>query len=151
MPEGREDILSATDAMQKPPTDSTNPADVLKEVYFMGLESSPDAIVIINARGEVVVFNHQAELMFGYNRAEVLGSKVEKLLPATLRATHVNHRDGYMSYPKVREMGIGRVLMGLHRSGKEFSVQISLGPLMPIGGPHAMAVIRRVDNVAEKI
>jgi len=76
------------------------------------LESAPDAMVIVDREGRIVLVNAQTERLFGYPRAELLGEPIEKLVPRRLRGTHVMHRQGYMRDPKVRSMGTGLELFG---------------------------------------
>lgn len=121
--------------------------DVIQQIYYKVVEASPDAKIVVNDAGVIVVFNTQAELMFGYDRSEVLGKKIEILIPEGRRSAHTKHRDDYFEDPHTREMGIGMDLLGLHRSGKSFKVQIKLAPLIvPNAGVHTLAVVRRVRD-----
>ena len=152
MPEGREKILEGVAGLSRTTVaNDVNPADVLKEINYKALESLPDAIIVINRKGEIVVFNHQAELMFGYDRVEVFGKLIEVLIPEAIRNNHVASRNGYFNTPRVREMGTGMQLRGRDRYGNEFGVQISLSAMVVMGaGTHAMAVIRRVKEESNK-
>lgn len=119
--------------------------NTLQEIYLKVTEAIPDAIIVCDPSGEVVVFNAQAELLFGYERHEVLGRPIEMLLPEALRRAHARHRQGYLMQPTVREMGVGLVLEALNRSGETFPVQIKLSPMVVSGaGLHVLAVARRV-------
>src|SRR5689334_3136374 len=71
------------------------------------LDSVPDAIVTSGADGRIVLVNSQAEQLFGYSRAELIGQPVELLLPARLRKVHVQHRSTYAALPRTRPMGLG--------------------------------------------
>lgn len=121
----------------------------LEQISLKVVEASPDAKIVIDASGKVVIFNTQAELLFGYERSEVLGHSLEMLLPESKREIHVKHRASYFEEPKTREMGMGMELEAQHHSGNRFRVQIKLAPLIvPGAGVHALAVVRRVKEGA---
>jgi two-component system, sensor histidine kinase len=93
------------------------------------LESAPDAIVITDAAGSIVFANRQVTALFGYEVADILGRKVEALLPERFRSRHLAHREGYADNPRMRPMGAGFELFALRRDGSEFPVEISLSPI----------------------
>ncbi len=94
--------------------------------YREFLESAPDALVLINRTGAILFVNAQAESLFGYTRAELLGTPIEMLLPEQFRVGHVEHRAGYCASPRFRPMGSCMGLYGVRKDGTEFSVDISL-------------------------
>jgi PAS domain S-box-containing protein len=102
----------------------------LVEARYDGiLESMPDAILVANAAGRVVLANRQAEDLFGYAHGALRGMVLEHLMPARFRSAHMAHRCGFAAQPQVRPMGSGRDLYGLRSDGAEFPVEISLSPV----------------------
>jgi PAS domain S-box-containing protein len=117
------------------------------ERTFRGLlEAAPDAMVIVDERGRIVLVNSQAEHLFGYDRRELLGQPVERLIPAELHARHQSHRAAYAAEPKTRTMGVGLELAAVRKDGSTFPVEIALGPLSSEQGTFVSAAIRDITD-----
>jgi two-component system CheB/CheR fusion protein len=103
----------------------TNEALPIQEL----LDSAPDGFVVVDDQGVIVFANRTIETVFGYERNELLGKRIGILIPERLRRIHQAHREAYVREPQVRPMGLGLDLVGLHKEGWEFPVEISLSPL----------------------
>ncbi len=106
------------------------------------IDAAPDAIVVVDTAGRIVLVNSQTERLFGYERAELLGQPIEMLVPLAARPTHVARRDAFLKNPAVRPMGSGLDLSGRRKDGAEVPVEISLSPLHTEDGLLVSAAIR---------
>jgi len=110
------------------------------------LESAPDAMVIVNRAAEIVLVNARAVTLFGWRREELLGQKLEKLIPGRFRVSHAGNENVFFAHPHLRPMGPGLKIFALRKNGNEFPADISLSPLETDEGTLAIAAIRDVTE-----
>lgn len=110
------------------------------------VESAPDAILVVDRQGTIELVNGQAEVLFGYPRAELIGQPVEVLVPDRARDVHPSHRVGYFGDPRTRPMGAGLDLTARRKDGNEVPVDISLSPLRTDRGMVVAVAIRDVTE-----
>lgn len=114
--------------------------------YQAIFESSPDGIVLVDAGGVIRQSNPMAEKLFGYDREELVGMRVEELVPPGARDAHPGHRSHYSRTSSVRPMGIGMELAAVRKGGVEFPVEISLAPIEAADGDKwTVATVRDVS------
>ncbi|MGB8651928.1 MAG: response regulator [Mycobacteriales bacterium] len=110
------------------------------------IESLPDAVFVVAQDGTIAFVNGQAEVLFGYDRDELLGLPIETLVPETSRAAHPRHRQGYFRAPQVRPMGAGIDLSGRRKDGTEFPAEISLSSIVSKDRTLVTAAVRDVTE-----
>jgi PAS domain S-box-containing protein len=118
------------------------------------LETLPDAIVAVDQTGTVVQVNSQTQELFGYGRDELMGQKIEMLVPDRYRRQHQHHRKNFAEVPKTRRMGADLDLYGRRRNGSEFPVEISLSPVSTEQGTFVLSAIRDISDrkrIAEEL
>ncbi len=111
------------------------------------LEAIPDAVVAVNQQGVIIQVNSQTEALFGYTRDELIGQKIEILVPERQRPQHHQHRADFHQRPKIRRMGSGLDLYGRRRDGTGFPVEISLSP---IGSDDAVMVLSVIRDISDR-
>lgn len=99
------------------------------ELFRQLFNVAPDPILIIDGEGTIVLANNETEHKFGYTPQELVGQKLEILVPERFRSNHVRYRDAYCESPTLRPMGTGRELFASKKCGAEFPVEISLSPI----------------------
>jgi two-component system sensor kinase FixL len=109
--------------------------------FRLAVEAAPNAMVMIDGTGAIIMVNAQTERVFGYSRAELLGQPVEMLVPGRFRGHHSGLRDAFLAEPRARPMGAGRDLYGLRKDGTEFPVEIGLNPIATDEGPMVLSAI----------
>ena len=119
-----------------------------EERFRVAVEAAPNAMLIVDQAGTIALVNTQAEAVFGYPRADLLGQPIERLVPARYRGQHPKHRTAFFAAPRARPIGAGRDLYGLHKDGHEIPVEIGLTPLTLEGASYVLASI--VDLTARQ-
>ncbi|MGE3776892.1 MAG: PAS domain S-box protein, partial [Pirellulaceae bacterium] len=119
-----------------------------EERFRRAVESAPNAMIMIDQAGRMVLVNNQAEQLFGYTRAELLGQLVELLVPPRFRDRHPEYRESFFTQPAVRAMGAGRDLFGQHKDGSEIPIEIGLNPIQTDEG---MFVLSAIVDIRERV
>jgi PAS domain S-box-containing protein len=130
-----------------PPLSSASGGSAFDAVVSQSfLELAPDAMLVVDANGQIVQVNQQTEELFGYARSALLGQPVELLLPERFRALHAQHREAYAAQPYKRPMGSGLALVGRRQDGREFPAEISLSPFEQNDELFTLSSIRDVSE-----
>lgn len=109
---------------------------------------STNGILLTDQSGNIVMANPAVEKLFGYAEREIIGQKVEVLIPQRFLEKHKQHRERYHQAPQSRSMGIGLDLYGMRKDGFEFSIEVSLSPFHSTAGVFVIAFL--VDNTYRK-
>ena len=136
----------------QPSSDHSEPAEVVLSTDL--LEALPDAIVAVDHDGTIVQVNSQTQELFGYLRDELIGQKIEMLVPERYRRQHHHHRETFAETPRTRRMGADLDLYGRRRNGSEFPVEISLSPVSTEKGTFVLSAIRDISDrkrIAEEL
>ena len=143
---GKEIAWSHVRSLASFPSDPAGVPDVSAEGLKTLLALSPDALLLVNQAGTIVVANEQAAMLFGYRSADLIDRQLELLLPARFHSVHQMHRAYYLTSPRVRPMGKGLELFGQRADGTEFPVDVSLRPLLLSECLHIIAAVRDVTE-----
>ena len=119
------------------PSQAFNSVEHLRSI----IDAIPSALVMIDESGRIVLVNSQAEVLFGYRRAEILNEPVEVLVPLRFRHNHPELRQNYFNKASARPMGSGRDLYGLRKDGREFPIEIGLNPIRTDEGLFVLSAI----------
>ncbi len=110
-------------------------------LFEHAVESAPNAMIMVDAEGIIILINKQTENLFGYTRNELISERVDKLVPVQFRDKHPQHRDNFLHNPATRSMGAGRDLYGLRKDGTEVPIEIGLSPVKTEDGFFVLASI----------
>jgi PAS domain S-box-containing protein len=121
-----------------------------EERFRLVVEAAPNAMVMINGRGEIEMVNAQAERVFGYARTEMLGQPVEMLVPHRFRGHHPALRHSFGGVAEARPMGAGRDLFARRKDGSEFPVEIGLNPIETEDGIMVLSAIVDISDRKQK-
>jgi two-component system, sensor histidine kinase PdtaS len=114
--------------------------------FRLALEAAPTGMLMMNESGAIVLVNKQIETLFGYHRDELLGRRLEMLVPERFRTHHPNLRKMFFGDPKTRAMGAGRELYGLRKDGTEVPIEIGLNPLQTSEGTFVLSSIADITD-----
>ncbi|OYT98389.1 MAG: histidine kinase [Burkholderiales bacterium PBB1] len=128
---------------QTPPAMTPKPAE--DSIYRSMFSAYPDALLLVDAAGRIVLANPEAERLLGYAAGELSGLKVDALVPDAIRPRHAAYREAYSHRPKARPMGTQMELVARRRDGREVMVEIALSPLQIEGEPFVVAAVRGIE------
>jgi PAS domain S-box-containing protein len=115
--------------------------------YIKLLDSAPDAIVVVGEDGRIQIINVQTEVLFGYRREELIGQRIDMLIPERFRRTHGDHLSRYFADPGARPMGSGLQLFGRRKDASELPIEVSLSPQ---GDDHGMTVSAAIRDISDR-
>lgn len=118
------------------------PASLYQRIF----EYSPDALLVVDVTGRITLANHEAEVLLGYDRSELIGQSVELLVPQRVATRHASLRAHYGRNPHSRPMGAASELTALCKDGREVPVDIMLSPMIVGGEPLTLCVVRDITE-----
>ena len=135
--------LATMNKMLRDMTEGKRAEEKLRRV----VDAAPNAMIITDADGRIVLVNTQTEQIFGYHREELVGRPIEILVPDRFRRQHPRDREGFTADPRTRPMGVGRNLHGLRKDGSEVPVEIGLNPIYTDEG---MLIVASILDITER-
>jgi PAS domain S-box-containing protein len=141
-----EELRVAEEQLENNVSRRTLELEEAKAEFRQLLEAAPDAMIRVDRNGTIIFVSAQTERLFGYQREELLGKKMEMLMPERFRSRHIDHRSGFLEQPRMRAMGAGLELFGLHKDGREIPIEISLSPLETKDGIVVTSAIRDISE-----
>lgn len=117
-----------------------------EERFRLMVEASPSAMIMVDGQGRITLINAQTENLFGYDRGELIGQRVEVLVPMSARENHPKQRDKFHAAPTTRTMGEGRDLYGVTKNGTEVAIEIGLNPIETPEGRFTLATIINITE-----
>jgi PAS domain S-box-containing protein len=121
-----------------------------EERFRQVVEFAPSAMVMVDASGRICMVNIQAEKMFGYSRAELIGLPLETLVPERFRRSHTGLRATFYANASSRPMGAGRDLYAVRKDGSEIPVEIGLNPVETEEGTMVLSTILDISDRKQK-
>ncbi len=123
--------------------------ELSRELLRIAVEASPSALMIVRRSGEIVLVNTMAEAVFGYERAELIGNIIDRLVPHEVKPMHAELRESYFAAPSPRRLGAGRDLAGIRKDGRAVPLEITLAPVQLDDGPGVLASIVDISERRE--
>lgn len=142
-------LLRARDELEETVLERTNKLRKSQEQFHSLMESAPDPMIVTNNEGDIIMVNRRAEELFNYKKSELIGKKVETLLPDILHHNHINHRNSYQTNPTLRSVGQGLNLEARTKSGSLVPVEISLSPIQTEDGLIIASSLRDITERRE--
>ena len=128
--------------LRRPPVQIDLPLAVSKRAFHELFDASADGVMVVDAKGRILLANHECEALFGYQPGSLVGQTVEILIPEAARAAHVAHRRAYQNHARLRRMGEFMDLTGRRADGSEFPIEVGLNPMGSRDSMRVIVVVR---------
>ncbi|HMJ67615.1 MAG TPA: ATP-binding protein [Cyclobacteriaceae bacterium] len=123
-----------------------------EEQFRQVVESSPNAMVVVNEKGLIRLVNNQTEKLFEYKRDELIGNKLDMLMPERFRGNHITQQLDFLKESKARSMGVDRDLFALSKSGTEIQIEIGLNPIKTVKGTKVLiSIVDITERKAQEV